>query len=62
MPPYHPETKLNMGAQLQTFPYPMIPKPFLYSNAINSFMVKSVAQTLSFKSISNKKHILIFVN
>ena len=31
-------TKLNTGAQLQTFPYPTASKPFLYSSA---FMAKS---------------------
>ena len=35
--------KLSTGAQLQTFPYPMASKTFLYSNA---FMVKLGAQTL----------------
>ena len=34
-------TKLNTGAQLQTYPYPMASKLFLYSNA---FMAKSGAQ------------------
>jgi len=34
--------KLNMGAQLQAFPYPTASKLFLYSNA---FMAKSGAQT-----------------
>jgi len=34
--------KLMPGAQLQTFPYPTVSKPFLYSNA---FMAKSGAQT-----------------
>jgi len=36
--------KLNMGAQLQTFPYPTVSKSFPYSKA---FMAKSGAQTLS---------------
>ena len=44
-------TKLNTDAQLQTFPYPMVSKSFLYSNA---FMVKSCAQTLMFKSVTDK--------
>ena len=44
--------KLNTGAQLQTFPYPTALKPFLYSNA---FMAKSGAQTLTFKSVTNKQ-------
>jgi len=39
-------TKLNTGAQLQTFPYPMASKSFLYSNA---FMTKSGAQSPTFK-------------
>ena len=38
-------TKLNTGAQLQTFHYPTASKSFLYSNA---FMAKSGAQTLTF--------------
>jgi len=37
------ETKLNMGAQLQTFPYPTISKPLLSSNG---FWAKSFSQTL----------------
>ena len=44
--------KLNTGAQLQTFPYPMVSKSFLYSNA---FMAKSGAQSLTFKSVTNKQ-------
>jgi len=44
--------KLNTGAQLQTFPYPTASKSFLYSNA---FMAKSSAQSLTFKSVTNKK-------
>jgi len=43
---------LNTGAQLQTFPYPKVSKSFLYSNA---FMAKSGAQTLTFKSVTNKQ-------
>ena len=43
--------KLNMGAQLQAFPYPTASKLFLYSNA---FMAKSGAQTLTFKSVTDK--------
>ena len=39
-------TKLNTGAQLQIFPYPMASKSFLYSNA---FMAKSGAQSLTSK-------------
>jgi len=45
-------TKLNTGAQLQAFPYPTVSKSFLYSNA---FMAKSGAQTLTFKSVTNKQ-------
>jgi len=45
--------KLDTGAQLQTFPYPMVSKLlFLYSNA---FMTKSGAQSLTFKSVTNKQ-------
>ena len=44
--------KLNMGAQLQTFPYPTASKSVLYSNA---FMAKSGAQTLSFKSVTDRQ-------
>ena len=45
-------TKLNTGAQLQTFPYPRASKSLLYSNA---FMAKSSAQTLTFKSVTDKQ-------
>jgi len=52
--------KLNADAQLQTFPYPIVSKSLLYSNA---FMVKSCAQTLTFKSVMdaqmNKKSTLL---
>ena len=44
-------SKLNTGAQLQTFPYPTASKLFLYSNI---FMVKSGAQTLTFKSVTSQ--------
>ena len=44
--------KLDMVAQLQTFPYPTASKLFLYSNA---FMAKSGAQSLTFKSVMNKR-------
>jgi len=44
--------KLNTGAQVQTFPYPTVSKSFLYSNA---FMAKSGAQSLPFKSVTNKQ-------
>ena len=43
--------KVEHGAQLQTFPYPQASKSFLYSNA---FMAKSGAQTLMFKSVTDK--------
>ena len=45
-------TKLNTGAQVQTFPHPTVSKSFLYSNA---FMEKSGAQSLTFKSVTNKQ-------
>jgi len=45
-------TKLNMGTQLKTFPYPTASKSFLYSNA---FMAKSGAHSLTFKSVTNKQ-------
>ena len=45
-------TKLNTGAQLQTFPYPTVSKSFLYSNA---FMAKSGALTLTFKSVTDRQ-------
>jgi len=44
--------KLNTGAQLQTFPYPIASKSFLYSNA---FMAKSGAQSLTFKSVTDRQ-------
>jgi len=44
-------TKLNTGAQLQTFPYPTASKSFLYSNA---FIAKSGAQSLTFKRVTKK--------
>jgi len=43
-----------MGAQIQTFPYATASKSFLYSNA---FMVKSGAQTLTFKSVMDKRSV-----
>ena len=43
---------LTTGAQLQTFPYSTVSKSFLYSNA---FMAKSGAQSLTFKSVTNKQ-------
>ena len=45
-------TKLNTGAQLQASPYPTASKSFLYSNA---FMAKSGAQSLTFKSVTNRQ-------
>ena len=41
---------LNAGAQLQTLPDTKIPKAFPYSNALKSF-----AQTLPFKSVTDKQ-------
>jgi len=49
-PPSGIETKLNVDAQLQTFPYPTISKPLLSSNA---FWVMS-SQTMLFKSMTDK--------
>jgi len=45
-------TKLNMGAQLQTFHYPLASKSFLYSNAC---IAKSGTQSLTFKSVTSKQ-------
>ena len=44
--------KLSSGAQLQTLPYPTASKLFLYSNA---FMEKSGAQSLMFKSVTDRQ-------
>ena len=44
--------KAEDGAQLQTFPYTTVPKPFLCSNA---FMAKSGAQSLTFKSVTDRQ-------
>ena len=44
--------KLEHGAQLQTFLYPTASKSFLYAN---DFMAKSGAQSLTFKSVTNKQ-------
>jgi len=44
--------KLNTGAQLQTFPYPTV--SFLYSNV---YTAKSGAQSMTFKSVTDKKTI-----
>jgi len=45
-------TKLNMSAQLQTFPYSTASKSFLYYNA---FMAKSGAQSPTFKSVTDRQ-------
>ena len=45
-------TKLNTNAQLRTFPYLTASKSLLYSNA---FTAKSGAQTLTFKSVTDKQ-------
>jgi len=44
--------KLSTGAQLQTFRYPTASKSFLY---FNDFMAKSGAQSLTFKSVTNRQ-------
>jgi len=44
--------KLNISAQLQTFPYSRVSKLFLYSNAL---MIKSCTQTLTFLSVTYKQ-------
>ena len=44
--------KLNRGAQLQTYPYPTESKSFLYSNP---FTVKSGAQSVTFKSVTDRQ-------
>ena len=43
---------LSTGAQLQTFPYRTASKSFLHSNA---FMAKLGAQSLTFKSVTDKQ-------
>jgi len=45
-------TKLNTGAQPQTFSYPTASKSFLYSDA---FIAKSGALSLTFESVTNKQ-------
>ena len=45
-------TKLNTGAQLQTFPYPTASKSCL---CFNAFMAKSGEQSLTFKSVTDKQ-------
>jgi len=42
----------NLRKLNKTFPYPMVSKSFLYSNA---FMAKLGAQTLTFKSVTNRQ-------
>ena len=56
VPPCGAQTKLNAGAQPQTFPYPTASKAFLY---LNTFMTKSksLAQPLPFKSVTDKQTI-----
>jgi len=44
--------QLNTDAQPQTFPYPTVSKSFLYSHAV---MAKSGAQSLTFKSVTNRQ-------
>ena len=44
--------KVEHFSQLQTFPYPTASKSFLYSNA---FVSKSVTQTLTFETMTNKQ-------
>ena len=44
--------KFEHGYTTAAFPYPTASKSFLYSNA---FMAKSHAQTLTFKSVTNKQ-------
>jgi len=46
--------QLNRGAQLQTFPYPTASKSFLFLYS-NAFIVKSAAQSLTFKSVTSKQ-------
>ena len=46
--------KFNTHAQLQTFPCRMASKSFLYSNAS---LAKSGAQTLTFKSMTNRSRL-----
>ena len=49
---WHSLTKLNTGAQVQTFPYPTASKLFLYSNA---FIATSGKQSLTFKSVTDRQ-------
>ena len=43
--------KVEHGCTTKIFPYPVASKSFLYSNA---FVAKSGAQTLTFKSVTNR--------
>ena len=52
LPSYGNQRTLNTSAQPLTFPYPTVSNTFLYSNA---FMAKSGAQTLTFKSVTDKQ-------
>ena len=49
---WHQSQNVEHGAQLQTFPYATASKSFLYSNA---FMAKSGAQSLTFKSVTDRE-------
>ena len=49
---WHQSQKVEHCAQPQTFPYPTVSKSFLYSNAS---MAKSGAQSLTFKSVTNRQ-------
>ena len=49
---WHQSEKVQHNAQLQTFPYPTVLESFLYSNA---FMAKSGAQSLTFKSVTDRQ-------
>jgi len=51
-PPCRAEAKLNAGAQLQTFPYPMVSKLFL---TLNGLMLITHSHTLLFVSVKDKK-------
>jgi len=51
-PPSLLHKKSNVGAHLQTFPYPMVPNLFLNSN---SFMVMWHSQTLSLQKRDRQK-------
>ena len=44
--------KVEYGVQLQPFPYPTASKSFLYSN---DYIAKCGAQSLTFKSVTNKQ-------